>query len=230
MSDQTPEPQQTLDELVQKLENITNADGKPKYEDPSKAVDALKHSQEHISKLEEENRKMREDMEKISEKVSTMQTTEDIVAKFSQKLESSQSQTEQPSVAGLDEQKIAELARQVMQQENQAEREKRNLTKFAEAVSSNTNEVEAAIEKAANANGLGKEFFMSMAKSSPEAALKLMGVEPSAPNKPKPSVNTSALPDNPVKTDFKMSDLRTNKDRMAAWDAVAKEVEAKLNN
>ena len=69
-----------------------------------------------------------------------------------------------------------------------------------------------------------------MAKSSPEAALKLMGVEPSAPNKPKPSVNTSALPDNPIKSDFKMSDLRTNRDRMAAWDAIAKEVEAKLNN
>ncbi len=156
---------------------------------------------------------MRDDMQRINERVSEMASAEDIVGQLSQKLEaSSQGQAETPSAAEIDEQKIADLVKRVTQQESKAEREKSNLTKFAESISDKTNDVEAEIEKAAKANGLGKDFFMSMVKSSPDAALKLMGFEPSQPSKPKPSVNTSALPNTPHSPSPRMSELRTNKD------------------
>lgn len=51
--------------IVNKLMEIKRPDGTPKYTDPIAALDALKASQEYISKLENENAQFKEEVKKV---------------------------------------------------------------------------------------------------------------------------------------------------------------------
>lgn len=243
MSDPTDTPQAQeptstqqpdLNAVVEALTSIANSAGEPKYNDPVKAAEAAKVAQEtYIPKLEEENKDLRTRLEALEASVQKQATTEDIVSQLSDKLSSQGTQAETPSVAALDEQKLADLVRQQIQKDSVEQKTKTNLTKFAEAVSKSTNDYNGAIERAANANGLSKEFVVSMAQQSPEAALKLMEIDAPAPTKTQSTVNTTTLTANNVAQSGKLKPLglgSTHTDRMSRAAEYRKMAEDKLKS
>lgn len=81
----TPSPQPDLNEVfADKLSAITNEDGEQKYTDVMTALEALKHTQNHVKTLEQENASFKQEqvkaqtMEEVLQQLKTTKTDQNV--------------------------------------------------------------------------------------------------------------------------------------------------------
>lgn len=163
-----------------------------KYASVEKALEALPHAQSHIQKIEDENRKYREELQNAK-------AAEEAYKKLMEDLDKPPVHTP-PVVAGLDEASVATLLdRKLAERENQqrqAENVKRVLDGMKEKYGDKAQEV---YEAKAKELGVGTGFLNDIVKHSPKAAEELFGIKPKDKAAPPSSgsVNTAVLNNRP---------------------------------
>lgn len=185
-----PTPQS--DQLGNLLGMIKNERGEQKYKTVEEALNALAHSQAYIPQLKAELDATKNSLSEAEAAKAKIQELEQTVLRLTQ---NNTPNVDQP--VGLSEEDIAALVTKTLQRNQEAAIQKQNL----DSVVNKVREVHG--EKAAEffygkakELGLSQEQINSLAASSPQAALSLLGVgTANIPNRsaPNTSINTSAF-------------------------------------
>lgn len=173
-----------------KLKEIVNDQGQPKYKDVPSALEALKASQEHIKQLERENPIRDAEILRLREEVKQKEALEDIVARLQTNKDAGTQQT--PAITSLSEDTIVKTLESVL--------DKRDLVKVAQAnVDSVTNTLtakygektkEVVATKAAEL-GMTPKQLGELSSNNPKLVLSLFGEKAPPPSNPTtPSVST----------------------------------------
>jgi len=177
---QTPTPEQT-DALTTLLAEIKNESGEQKYKDVPTALEALKHSQQYIPDLKNQNDSLTAELESFKAQQDKVSHLESIVEKLTASKE-----PETTPVQGIDEQKVAELLEQKLKARDLRSTEESNLNEVTSALSHQFgDEAESTFYNTAQELGFTKESFEALAKANPKAVLKLFPEQ-------KPAVNVSS--------------------------------------
>lgn len=185
---QAAQPAAPVDQFKDLLSSIKTEDGRQKFNSVPDALKALPHANEHISRLEQEMKDLRAELEK-------RKTAEEIIERLKQQNETKATEaTPQPSV---DLSQIDSLIDNRINQKEQAKTAEQNINAVVSALSKTFGEKaeEVFYSKAAEA-GLTPSQINDLAKSSPKAALKIAGIVESQsmqPAKTTSSVNTEML-------------------------------------
>jgi hypothetical protein len=166
-----------------KLSAITDGEGKPKYKDIATALEALKHSQQHIATLEEENSRFQREL-----------TERETLERAQANLSAQQEGTTNPE--GMSADQIAEIAMKTFAQKEQENIAKANAAKVVDTLVSkygDMSKAQEAFSSKAKALGLSIEEMDSLAKRSPQAVLAYFDAKAeSSPAPSKGTINTSA--------------------------------------
>lgn len=180
-----------------KLKEIVNEEGKQKYTDLEKALDALKHSQDFIPKLETDNKTLREQLEAAQAELGKRSSVEDVVSKLLNKGEDNKTQEpskEQPSDNGFSEEKIAELVSSLLEKKNVESSLKQNQKMVEKAFIEKFGDNAAAkFQELAKETNISVEELQQLSAKSPNMVLKLVPDSKPIPKVSTNGVNTSAL-------------------------------------
>lgn len=185
------------DQYQELLGSIQNSDGTPKYDSVEKAFDSIKSAQEHISRLEAENATLRE----LETKAQTM---EEMLLKMQQTTSDqtvNHTQVTTPTQSALTEDQIAEIAKSQFTKLQTQDVVNSNLTSFNKALqekfgSKSREEFNSALTK----TGLTKDDIQRIAARSPDAAVKILGLD--KPTTIVPNAKSSIQhPSNPINID-----------------------------
>lgn len=183
-------------------------------EEYQKLLKRLDDSQSFIDTLKTETRTYREQIEELQGK--TGPSIDEIMEKL---------KDQQGGSTNIDPDEIVQRATQVMEQnltaKQKAEKEDKNFNEVASVLSKQFGrEVDDKVTQLAQENGMSYDDIVDMAKRSPKAALKLLGVkaepERGSPAPSRGSVNTLGMPQQtqqPRTTN--LAKLTTDKDRVA---------------
>jgi hypothetical protein len=193
----TPEgtPPQSDNLFVNELAGIKNTDGNQKYDSVPKALDALVHSQSHITTLEESSRQDKQEIEDLKIRLAQHDAVDDVV----QRLTSNQpdpvvQETPQPQV--VDESAIANAVQQALNIERTVATEESNVSTVIGAITSKYGEkAREIVEAKAIELNTTLEGFKALAARSPELVLALF--EAGAPASNSPTTSTINLPATP---------------------------------
>ena len=170
--EQTPAPTSAF---TDQLGMIKNESGEQKYDNVTKALDALAHSQTYIPQLKSEAEAKDVEIARLTEELNKRSSVEDVVSK----LTAQQAQPETtPQVSGLNEQEVLNLVQNFSAQQHQQSAELSNekivrdslFSKFGDKTS------EVVASKAAEL-GMSVEGLQKLSQSSPQAALQLFQVQ-----------------------------------------------------
>lgn len=179
-------PQSTAPTVPDSLKELVG-EGK-KYATVEKALEALPHAQAHILRLEQEAAELRKKAEQAQDTGKMYEMVQELLK---------QRETATPNAAPLDEQALEALLDRKLTAREQEQVATRNAEHVREALKGKFGEkAQEVFESRAKELGVGVGFLTDLAKKSPAAALKLMGVESapaSAPSPTKGTVNTAAL-------------------------------------
>lgn len=196
-----PPPVTTLDD---KLKSLVNKEGKPKYENAEKAIDALIHSQAHIERLEQEAADRNRELEETRQKAAQAEALEAVIERLKPNSQAPE-QKQTPSSNGLSEEAtIAQLEKLI---------EKRETTKIAQANFDAVNAqlldkfkspeaAKAAVAAKAIELGMTTSDLAALSMKSPKAVLSYFGESPRTIQPTTPSSSTQLSPpntDEPVK-------------------------------
>jgi hypothetical protein len=214
MSDQDESvspPQPNLDDL---LNGIKREDGTPQYSTVEDALKSLPHAIEHIKRIEEENRNLKEGkektaVEKLLEQMSKAQPPPTV-----------QPAVEAPKGLGVDD------VKKILEQERQAVQAKGNLDSFGNVLKDKYQGKAVEILQAkAQELGVQVDFISNLAKTSPRAALELLGIRDVAPSQPvQKNTGTVVSPQGKPNTQERASPFRvgsSDKDLLAEWRRVS---------
>lgn len=176
------------------LTAITNERGEQKYDSVPKALDALKHSQDFISQLQQEAASKDAELTKLREEAAKAQAVEDVVSR----LTTAQDVTA-TTVQGLDEEGATALFQQLTAQQTAQQAEANNFKAVNTALIEKFGSPEAAnkivLEKAAEL-GTSPAELERLSKTQPKMVLALFGGITQKPvtNSPaQPSVNSDGF-------------------------------------
>ena len=220
MADQAQEvTEQPVQETVQPepfkelLGTITNSDGNAKYDSVEKALESIPHKDKHISTIEDENAKLRDEL-------SRRKTSEEI-------LERIQAQSSNKSVADkpqqqLDVSQLESLVESKLQETEAKKLAESNVNKVISSLQNKYGEkAEEMYQKIADDNQLSKNMLHELSSKSPDAVLRLAGVTQKVttqpPSKLSSSIRTQSLgssTDNHTSARVKGN---TTKDLVNAW-------------
>lgn len=165
------------------LGTVLNEEGKPKYSNVPEAIKGLSHAQEHIRNLEQEAKRLKEELDK-------RQAVEDALQQVTQ----SKPADEQPRQVGLDEEAVAALVEQRLQSIEQSKVSKTNTEKVVQALQQKFGDkAEESFYKRASEVGLTREMANSLAAQSPDAILALFNTTTPSASVSTSSVNTAGL-------------------------------------
>lgn len=166
-------PSQESDPLNTLLGSIKNEQGQPKYNNPVDALNALKHSQEFIPQLKQENASLRSEIEQLRAQVDKLKGVEEVV----ERLTSQQNNTATPGKV-LDENAIADLVQRTLSKREVEAVQKANVTSVVQTLQSQFGqEAEKAFYGKAQELGMSVQQMNSLAATSPQAVLQLFGVQ-----------------------------------------------------
>lgn len=205
------QPQPTFDA---QLSMIVNENGEQKYKSVDEALKGAAHAQSHISTL---TSKLAE-LEKANERATTLESVMEAMSN------STEQQVVPTSVAGLDETQVAEMFNNFY---NTAEHEKvaaANEQNFSsDLTKAYGDKARETMQAKALELGVDESFVRDMARKSPVAAKKLLGLETShVPASMQSSINSSALDNGtpqPQEKTFNMS-KGNMKDMLGEWNRV----------
>lgn len=193
-----------------------------KYKSAEDALKSVPHAQQHISTLEEE-------LAKVKEELTRRKTAEELLDEF----KSGTQQTEAtPQSVELDQDTIMNLVNQTLEQREKQSKAQSNAStvasKFTEQYGSKAEEV---YNKLAQDAGLTVEQLNNLSATSPNVVLKLSGLDgkPATLGKPSSSINTQALSSNkPTEISARVPKGASTKDMLAAWRAAGEKVKSQL--
>lgn len=168
---ETPAPQANPDQgdlFKDQLSTITDKDGRQKYDDVNKALEALKASQEFIPTLEQENAALKAELEK-------RESVEDVV----KRLQGNQVTEETPKVESLDAEAIKSLvSSELSNREVQAIEAQNMLTVTQTMTQKYGAKAKEAIAAKAGELGTDTKSLQTMARTQPKVFLALFGSTP----------------------------------------------------
>lgn len=169
--------QQPVQQLTQQAPQLAPevaafvGDGR-KYATVQAALASIPHAQTHIANLEEDNQRLKQEVETLKTELAKAKNLEDVVASLSGSQQPSAPQVQ----AGLDEQAVLELLAkrdaQAQAQANQLQVTNALVGKFGDGAKA----TEALKAKAAEL-GVGFDFMRDLASKSPKAVLSYFNVE-----------------------------------------------------
>lgn len=179
------------------LNGIKNDSGERKYKSVESALEALKHSQEHIPKIQGDNELLTQEVESLKSQQAKIDNLTDIVSRLSAPKEDVVNQPE----STFNEQDVAKLIQQQLTQ-NQAEASKQsNIKSVTETLSQSFGtEAESKFYGKAEELGMTREAFNELAGTSPKAVLAFFGNTPKDPSLTKGSQGVDHNYQSPVNT------------------------------
>lgn len=157
-----------------------------KYATVEDAVRGLAHAQHHISVLEHENTQYKS-------QVASAATVDDIIKRLGQQQQPAADQTPEqtpPSQSsGLTEESAKSLVEQMLQQHSQQQSAQQNMEQVVTALQAKFGDKAGEVWDKAE-----KQFSVdldSLAKSSPAAVMRMLGLEPTAPGASAPSMSST---------------------------------------
>lgn len=194
-----------------------------KYRSVEDALRSIPHAQSHISKLEEEMKAVRDELQR-------RKTAEELLDEFKSSGFSEPQAQQAPSTVDL-----ADLVDKTIEQREVKKRQAQNVDSVIKAFNDKFGEQAPAMyAQIAKDNGLSVQFLNSVAASSPVAVLKLAGISEQkvvTPSKTTGSVNTdSFIQNNPTSTlSARLPKAATTKDLVSAWRNAGQMVKQELN-
>lgn len=169
---------QNNDSFADLLGSIKNEKGEPKYRDLPTALDALKHSQEFIPQIRQENDALKRELEELRNQVSKLSEVEQTV----QRLTSQQKPNESQAPQGLDEKTVADLVTRTLSQREEQAVQKANVQAVVNAMKNSLgDDAEKLFYSKAAELGMAPAQINQLAAQTPQAVLKLFGLEPTKP-------------------------------------------------
>lgn len=171
------------------LDSIRTEDGRRKYESLDQALQSIPHSQDHIKKLESENREYKSTIEGMQEQLKKIKTLEETVEALAAHKKQEEAPKETPQAATVSQEAVAEMVAKQLEGIKNQETAERNIAtvsqKLTELYGSKVSEV---VAETAKELGTTPEYLGELAKQNPQLVLKAF-----ANNKPKsPGTITSS--------------------------------------
>lgn len=196
--DQSVNIDKVIDVWADKLLAITNDDGKPKYENIDKALDALKASQDHIKRLEAENATDKQKMTELTEAANRAAELEETIRTMTTNQNNSNS-AEKPQVdnndkGGLSEEKAAELIKKLLNENKQVDAAVQNVKEVNDKLTTKFGDkAPEIIDAKAKELGVTKQQLKELSATSPAMVLALFGGSTNSPLPTTSSVNTASM-------------------------------------
>lgn len=210
-----PQPTTTLPPEV--VEFV--GDGK-KYRSVEEALKAVPHAQKHIQTLEQE-------LSQLREEVSKRKTAAELLDEFKSGLPQATETT--PQVA-FDPDKITQIVSQALDQRTAQKAEQANVFAVTSAFTSKFGEkAEEVYNRVAEEAGLSVEMLNRLAKTSPQAVLKLAGFDhkqETGSSKITSSVRTEGAPTQPTTPSARVRQGATTKELVSAWHAAGEKIKS----
>lgn len=199
-------PNVSSDPLADKLKEIVNEQGQPKYKDPIAAIEALKASQEHIKRLEAEKQAEKQLVESALAEKTRADALEEIVKRMTGN-PNPPKQVETPTNAGMSEEATRKLLESVLASREAETAAKQNATSVSNALlakfGDKTRDVVAAKAKEL---GMTPQELGALSSKSPQMVLTVFGVNSTPPSAQSVSPSSTRIPvDNGNKVDLNMA-------------------------
>jgi hypothetical protein len=188
----------SLDPIADKLKVLVNKDGKPKYENADKAIDALIHSQAHIERLEAEAADRNRELEETRIKAAQAEALEAVIERLKPGTPPEVKTT--PSTNGLSEEATIKELEKIIERREVAKVAQANFDSVNAQLLAKFGSPEAAkiavAQKAAEL-GLTTQELGALSSKSPKAVLSYFG---ETPRTVQPTTPTSTTPLTPINT------------------------------
>lgn len=166
---------QTNTPFADLLGQIKNDRGEQKYKDTAEALKALQHAQNFIPQLTQEKSAMEQELQTLRAEVAKLKAVESVVEKLTATQNNSVPTNTQPV---LDEQKIAELVTRTLSAREVEAVQKANVSSVVGALQTAFGqEAERTFYTKAQELGMSAAQMNQLAATSPQAVLKLFGVQ-----------------------------------------------------
>ena len=170
------QPPASSDNLwADQLATIKNERGEPKYKDLPTALDALKHSQEYIPTLKQENETLKEKVERMERELMERSKLEETV----ERLTATPNQGQPPEVVGLTEEQVAGLLEQRLAEREAQQLAEKNSRMVEDALLKQYGDkARDVIAQKCQEYGMSPAEMQELARRNPKAVSALFEVKP----------------------------------------------------
>jgi len=191
-----------------------------KYQSVEDALKSVPHAQSHIQKLEDEMKQMREELSK-------RKTAEELLDEIK-----SQGFPEKTSPAALDTDALSKVVENALSAREAQKKATQNIDSVVNAFNERFGEKGPEQYKLlAQESGLPLEYLNKLAATSPQAVMKLAGLESkqSTPGRTTSSINTTSMSSQPSTGSIKVKMVGSStKELVSAWRAAGEDVKQEL--
>ena len=192
----TPNPASSSEDL---LNSIVDESGRKKYNSIEDALKALQHSQTHITTLENETKKTREEIEELRKVASRVTSVEDTVKQL---LTRNEDTPANQTPAEVDESKIAELVQRALSERETLSTKQANRNRVVSALSTQFGDkVNDVLTAKAKELGTSLEKLGELADTSPDLVLTLF--KGGTTGVPSPTTSSFTLPNTSIPNEVK---------------------------
>lgn len=207
--------------FADKLNEIVNDKGEPKYKDIEAALEALKHSQDFIKTLQNESQQTKTSLQEMQSELEKRKSVEDVVKSLTN--QNTQSSESKPSTEGkdnaLDEDKVRNMLESLLNEKTSSQKKEDNLSLVVRTISETHGEkAKSFIQQRAKELNTTPQELQKLAEDNPNIALSLLGGGTSTSNSP--STQTT----NPPRYVQKSEELERPKQRLITGGASNKDV------
>jgi hypothetical protein len=201
----TPIAPATSNPFEDKLKDIVNEQGQPKYKDVTSALDALKASQDHIKRLEDEAKVRSAEEQRLREEAAKAAALEEIVNRMANNTQGNQTNVGTTTNAGTSEEAIIKTLEKVLVQKEAQNKAQANMTSVQNALLAKFGEKTAEVVAAKAAElGTSPQRLGALSSETPQAVLALFGLigqqgSVSSPTTPSSTSMTAPRNDEPLK-------------------------------
>lgn len=190
---ETPAPSSD-NPFADQLSAIKNDKGEPKYNSVEDALKALEHSQNFINTLKKEASEKDQKLQELSGELEKRESVEEVVERLVNKNQSNPAPTDdQPKAGVLDENKILNVVKNVLQEQEKETTSSENLTKVITTLTSTYGDsASQVIKDRARELNTTPSALENLAKDNPNLVLSLFSnvdvqnLNPTTPNQTPP--------------------------------------------
>lgn len=195
---QEPAPATSSDSVwADQLASIKNESGEPKYRDLPTAIDALRHSQQYIPQLKQENESLREELERTKAELEQRGNLDETIERLTSQSQQAPSSQE---TQGLTTEQVQEMLEQQLSQRELQQRATSNAQKVEQAiVQMYGDKTKDVVANRAKELGVSPTKLGSLAAENPDMVLALFNVKSQSPQGNPSSSSVSIPPVNPPK-------------------------------
>lgn len=171
------EPQSPVqtDPLVEKLMQIKNEKGEPKYKDVFVALDALAASQQFIPTLLTEKQQIEQENAELKKRLEEMGNVQDLIQQFSKPSEPQNIPPTNPNAPVVNEETITKTVQTILESREADRQREQNLKAVIDTVvNAYGDQAGAHINKRATELNISTDQLREMARTSPQVALELL--------------------------------------------------------